>query len=146
VRRFLLTLFLALAVDAFCLSICAAQFKPHQKAQVLPPTKRSHPVRILDGPKIERVQSDWAIIRWTTTNPGGADEHFGVTHYGTEPKQLNQQAKSHIRLNREHPTTEFRVMIKGLKPNTTYYYTIGSMGGDGTVDDVKSSERQFRTQ
>jgi hypothetical protein len=145
VRRFVLTLVIALVVDAVCLSICAAQFKPYQ-AQVLPPTKRSHHVRILDGPKIERVRSDWAIIRWTTTNPGGADEHFGVTYYGTEPKQLNQQAKPHIRLNREHSTTEFRVMITGLKPNTTYYYTIGSTGGDGSVDDVKSLEWHFRTQ
>jgi phosphodiesterase/alkaline phosphatase D-like protein len=145
VRRFALTLLVALAADAFCFSIYAAQSAPYQ-AKVLPPTQRSRYVRILDGPKIERIESDWAIIRWTSTNPGGADEHFGVARYGTDPRQLSQVAKSHVRLNREHSTTVFRVMLTGLKPKTTYYYIVGSIGGDGSVDDVKSSESQFRTQ
>ena len=41
-----------------------------------------------------------AIVRWTTNNPGGSDEHFGVVHYGTDPKYMTDTAKSHIRLNR----------------------------------------------
>jgi hypothetical protein len=56
---------------------------------------------------------DLAIVRWTTTNPGGDDEHFAVAHYGTDPDDLNQTAKSHIRLNRTHPETIFRVRIPG---------------------------------
>lgn len=145
-KRFMLTVIIALAVDALCCSVCAAQVSPYQdRGQVLPPAKRSHLVRIIDGPKIERIENNWAIIKWTSTNPGGADEHFAVAHYGTERDQLNLVAKSHIRLNQQHRTTDFRVMITGLKPNTTYYYTVSSVGGDGAVDNVKSSESKFRT-
>jgi hypothetical protein len=54
-------------------------------------------------------------------------------------------AKSHIRLNRSHPETVFRVRISGLKPQTTYYYWVTSMGGDGTSDGVKSAVKKFTT-
>ena len=39
-------------------------------------------------------------------------------------------AKSHIRLNMPHPNTIFRVRVDGLKPGTTYYYTVDSTGPD----------------
>jgi hypothetical protein len=48
---------------------------------------------------LESAQDTWAIISWTSNNPGGSDEHFGVVHYGTDAKDLSQTAKSHIRLN-----------------------------------------------
>jgi Purple acid Phosphatase, N-terminal domain len=54
--------------------------------------------------------------------PAGPAEHFGVVHYGTDPKDLSQTAKSPIRLNMAHPNTIFRVRVDGLKPGTTYYY------------------------
>jgi len=72
-----------------------------------------------------------AIVRWTTTNPRGDDEHYGVVHYGTDPDDLSQTAKGHIRLNRTHPETIFRVRLMGLKPQATYYYKVSSMGEDG---------------
>ncbi len=52
-----------------------------------------------------------AIIRWTSNNPGGTDEHWGVVKYGTDPDTLNLTAKGHIRLNRQHPYTVFRVRV-----------------------------------
>jgi phosphodiesterase/alkaline phosphatase D-like protein len=82
----------------------------------------------------------------STNNPGGTDEHFGVVTYGTDPKNLNEIAKSHIRLNRNHPYTVFRVRVDGLQPRTTYYYTVDSMDGNGTRDGVKSPVRQFTTR
>jgi Purple acid Phosphatase, N-terminal domain len=84
-----------------------------------------------------------AIIRWTSNNPGGSDEHFGVVHYGTNPKELNQTAKSHIRLNQNHPTTVFRVLVPGLQPKSTYYYTVDSMQATGKSDGVKSPVKSF---
>ena len=39
-----------------------------------------------------------------------------VAHYGTDPKDLSQTAKNHIRLNHGHPETIFRVRMEGLKP------------------------------
>jgi phosphodiesterase/alkaline phosphatase D-like protein len=84
-------------------------------------------------------------VRWTTTNPRGDDEHYGVVHYGTDPEDLSQTAKGHIRLNRTHPETIFRVRMQDLKPQTTYYYTVNSMGADGEGDGVKSPINHFTT-
>jgi hypothetical protein len=114
-------------------------------AQILPPTKRAEHVKIIKGPALEIALDDLAIVRWTSTNPGGDDEHFAVAHYGTDPSALNQTAKSHIRLNRAHPETIFRVRIPYLKPQTTYYYWVTSMGGNGTNDGVKSAVNKFTT-
>jgi hypothetical protein len=114
-------------------------------AQILPPAKPTAHVKIIQGPTLELAHDDLAIVRWTTTNPGGDDEHFAIAHYGTDPSNLNQTAKSHIRLNRAHPETMFRVRISGLKPQTTYYYWVTSMGGNGTNDGVKSAVNKFTT-
>jgi phosphodiesterase/alkaline phosphatase D-like protein len=89
------------------------------------------------------VRNNTAIIRWTSNNPGGSDEHFGVVHFGTDAGQLSQMAKSHIRLNQNHSYTVFRVRVDGLKPQTTYYYTVDSMQATGKSDGVKSSVHQF---
>jgi phosphodiesterase/alkaline phosphatase D-like protein len=58
---------------------------------------------------------------------------------------LSQTAKNHIRLNRAHPETIFRVRIQGLKPQTTYYYKVTSMGYDGKSDGVESLVNHFTT-
>src|SRR2546425_11669981 len=99
-------------------------------AQILPPASKAANVKIINGPELEFAGEDLAIIRWISTNPGGDDEHFAVIHYGTDPKDLNQTAKSHIRLNRGHAETIFRVRVDGVKPQTTYYYWVTSIGSD----------------
>jgi hypothetical protein len=113
--------------------------------QVSPTTNRAAHVRITQGPEIERADPDFAIIRWTSNNPGGSPEHYGIVRYGTNPTKLNQTAKSPIRLNQGHSYTVFRVRIDGLKPQTTYYYTIESTGANGEVDGVKSAVKHFTT-
>ena len=115
-------------------------------AQVVPSTKKTESVKITQGPEIERADSYLAIIRWTTNNPGGSPEHYGVVHYGTNPKDLTQTAKSPIRLNLAHPDTVFRVRIEGLRPKTTYYYTVDSMESNGKGDGVKSTVKHFTTK
>jgi hypothetical protein len=115
-------------------------------AQVSPTTRRAASVKITQGPEIERVDPDFAIIRWTSNNPGGSPEHYGVVRYGTDPAKLNQTAKSPIRLNPGHPSTVFRVRMDGLKPRTTYYYTVDSMEPGGKGDGVKSSVSRFTTR
>jgi len=47
---------------------------------------------------------------------------YAVVHYGTDRDDLSQIAKNHIRLNQKHPEAIFRVLMHGLKPQTTYYY------------------------
>src|SRR3979411_2516782 len=77
-------------------------------AQESPTTPRAKRVQIIEGPKIELAREQFTIIRWTTNNPGGSPVHYGVVHYGTDPKNLNQTAKSPLRLNPDHPSTIFR--------------------------------------
>jgi hypothetical protein len=114
-------------------------------AQLLPLAKRAAHVEILQGPSLEFARSDLAIIRWTTNNPGGSDEHFGVVRFGTAAEKLDQAAKSPIRLNRGHPETTFRVRLTGLQPQTIYFYTVTSIGGDGTSDGETSPVQHFTT-
>src|SRR5260370_15546569 len=96
-------------------------------AQLSPTTPKAASVRITQAPEIELAKDFLTIIRWTTNNPGGTPEHYGIVHYGTDPKNLSQTAKNPIRLNPDHPSTVFRVRIDDLMPGTTYYYTVGSM-------------------
>jgi hypothetical protein len=112
-------------------------------AQLTPPTPKAARVRITQGPELELAKEYLTIIRWTTNNPGGLPDHFGIVHYGTDPNNLSQTAKSPIRLNQSHPSTIFRVRIQGLKPATTYYYTVESEEANGKSDGVTSQVNKF---
>jgi hypothetical protein len=116
---------------------------PYTAKSELPPAKTASNVRITKGPELESARDGFAIIRWTSNNPGGTDEHFAVAHYGTDPKDLSQMAKSHIRLNRNHPETIFRVLVPDLKAGTTYYYKVDSTQGNGKSDGVESPIKHF---
>jgi hypothetical protein len=114
-------------------------------AQLSPSTPKAARVRITQGPEVELSRSFLTIISWTSNNPGGSPDHYGIVHYGTDPKNLSQTAKSPIRLNPNHPTTVFRVRMDNLTPGTTYYYTVGSMEAGGADDGTKSAVKQFTT-
>jgi hypothetical protein len=109
-------------------------------------TKRSSQVKITEGPELELARPNWAIVTWTSNNPGGSPEHYGVVHYGIDAKNLNETAKSPIRLNPGHSYTVFRVRVEGLKPQTTYYYTVASMGANGDIDAMHSPVKSFTTR
>ncbi len=114
-------------------------------AQGILPEKKAARIDIIQGPALEMARPDLAIIRWTTKNPFGTDVHFGVVHYGTDPKELSQTAKSPIRINRGHSETVFRVRLAGLRPATTYYYSVTSTESNGTSDRVRSPIKRFIT-
>jgi len=135
-------LVLKLAITVASASLLALNPMP---GQVSPTTEKAARVRITQGPEVELAKEFLTIIRWTTNNPGGSPVHYGIVHYGTDPKNLSQTAKSPIRLNPDHPSTIFRVRIDDLKPQTTYYYTVGSMEANGTDDGTKSAVKQFTT-
>src|SRR6266849_2407462 len=113
--------------------------------QVSPTVKKAARVQITQGPELERIDPDLAIIRWTSNNPGGSPQHYGVVRYGTDPKTLSQTAKNPIRLNPGHSYSVFRVLMENLKPGTTYYYTVSSMESNGTSDGIKSPVKKFTT-
>jgi hypothetical protein len=113
-------------------------------AQQSPTTPKAARVQIMQGPEIA-LASWFTVIRWTTNNPGGSPVHYGIVHYGTDPKDLSQTAQNPIRLNPYHSSTVFRVDLYNLKPRTTYYYTVNSMESNGKSDGVTSSVQKFTT-
>src|SRR5258708_28412715 len=114
-------------------------------AQLSPTTPKAQRARRTQGPEIEMSKEFLTIIRWTTNNPGGSPDPYGTVHYGPDPKNLDQTAKSPIRLNPDHASTIFRVRLDDLKPGTTYYYRVGSMEANDTDDGTKSTIKQFTT-
>jgi hypothetical protein len=121
------------------LTILASLWPVLTGAQAIPPpAKKARRVQITQGPELESAQGTSAIIRWTSSNPGGTDEHYAFLQYGTDADHLTQSAKSHIRLNRTHSYTVFRVRVNSLKPGTTYYYKADSMEANGTLDGANS--------
>jgi hypothetical protein len=137
-NKLLLKLAMVVTVGSLLYSTPAA-------TQVSPTTDKAAHVRITQGPEIERADPDFAIIKWTSDNPGGSPEHYGIVRYGTDPTKLSQTAKSPIRLNPGHSYTVFRVRMDGLKPQTTYYYTVDSTEANGKGDGVKSAVKHFTT-
>lgn len=123
----------------------AAQRSRYTPKDVPPPAKKAASVQITQGPELELFRNHEAIIRWTSNNPGGSDEHFGVVKYGTDSQHLNLTAKGHIRLNRNHCYTVFRVRLEDLKPGTTHYYSVDCTEADGTSDGVKSGVYRLTT-
>ena len=144
-KRALGKMVIATALILLYSNLNAAQLSPYAP-KILPPAKRSARVHITRGPELESASSNSAIITWTSNNPGGSDEHFGAVTYGTDPGDLKETAKSHIRLNQNHRYTVFRVRIDGLKPQTTYYYKVDSIEASGASDGVKSPVKHFTTR
>jgi hypothetical protein len=143
-RLFRNSLLLMLAAGLPLSWLAAAQMSHNvTTGSIEPPARKAAQVHIAEGPALEMFRNDEAIIRWTSNNPGGTDEHFGFVKYGTDPHNLNLTAKSHIRLNRSHPYTVFRVRLEDIKAGTTYYYSVDSMEATGELDGVKSSVYHF---
>ena len=115
-------------------------------AQESPITPRAERVQISQGPEVPLVGGYLTVIRWTVNNPGGLPVHYGVVHYGRDPKNLSQTTKNPIRLNPNHSSTVFRVNLYDLPPKTTYYYTVESMDSSGKSDQVRSPVKTFTTQ
>jgi Purple acid Phosphatase, N-terminal domain len=115
-------------------------------AQESPITPRAERVQISEGPEVPLVGGYLTVIRWTVNNPGGLPVHYGVVHYGRDPKILSETAKNPIRLNSYHSSTVFRVNLYDLSPKTTFYYTVESMDSSGKSDGVTSPVESFTTK
>ncbi len=92
-------------------------------------------VRITDGPRIEYIAPDHAVIAWTTNVPSSA-----VVKYGSDPNNLTQTAQA------AWGQTTHRVTVRGLQKDNTYYFTVESgqaQNGGGAV--AKSQPGMFQT-
>lgn len=91
-------------------------------------------VQITNGPTIENVAPNSAILAWSTNTGSSA-----IVHYGTDPNNLNMTAQSPWS-NGTH-----RVNLNNLQPGMTYYFQVESTQGQGTGTGALSSIGQFQT-
>jgi hypothetical protein len=90
--------------------------------------------KITAGPTIEVVGQDSATVSWSTNARSGSTVRFGA-----DPTNLDHTAMAPWG-QREH-----RVVIKGLKPGTKYYFQVESAQAEGTGSVAKSNVAPFQT-
>lgn len=91
-------------------------------------------VRIIQGPNIEFIGHDSAVIAWSTNAPSGS-----IVRYGTDPNNLGQTAQQ------KWGDTTHRVTIRNLQPGGTYYFIVESGQAQGTGSAAKSQTAMFQT-
>ncbi len=94
--------------------------------------------KITNGPVIEYTSDHSAMIAWSTKYPGGT-----YVAYGTSASALNQRAE------KSWGGTNHRVELKGLRPDTTYYFQVrteDAKGQGAAGADVESNVDSFKTQ
>ena len=127
-------------------SVSILAFSVQTASQQRPASKKAARMQIIKGPELESVTHDSAIIRWTTNTGASSIEH-SIVHYGTDPKNLSGKAESLNRWNQNLPYMIHRVFVITLTPQTTYYYTVESVRGDGTPLGGRSTTvSQFTTR
>ena len=102
-------------------------------------------VRIVQEPTLETTTDTSAIVRWTTDNVTGTTVRYGVVHFGVDPRDLRQVAKSQNRWNTELPSMTYRVYMDNLEPGLTYYYSVEFTDANGTSQGIDSVVRQLTT-
>lgn len=102
-------------------------------------------VRIMQEPTLETTTDTSAIVRWTTNNVAGTTVRYGVVHFGVDPRDLRQVAKSQNRWNTDLPSMTYRVYMDNLEPGLTYYYSVEFTDAHGTSQGIDSAVRQFTT-
>ncbi|MCP5055930.1 MAG: metallophosphoesterase family protein [bacterium] len=95
-----------------------------QTGPAVPPLARA--------PYLHNSTTSSVVVRWRTTLPLGS--HVA---YGPAPGSLTSSVTNPT------PTTEHEVVISGLLPGTTYYYSVGTTTETWAGDD---SDHYFRTQ
>ena len=127
-------------------SVSILIFSVQTASQQRPAGKKAARMQIIKGPALESATDKSAIIRWTTNTGSSLIEH-SVVHYGTDPKNLDRRAESTNRWNQSLPYMIHRVSVIDLTPQTTYYYAVESVRGDGTPLGGKSDTiNQFTTR
>ena len=100
--------------------------------------------QMTQAPEVEIMHDDTAILRWKTTAPAGpSSEQFAIARCGESPDSLGPEWKSHIRVNKTHSETMWRVRIENLKPQTTYYCKVTSRDANGNNTGPESDLCQF---
>ena len=108
--------------------IAGGSFKTERK------TDAASAFRITSGPIFESVGKDTVVISWSTTARSSS-----LVRYGANPAQLDQTAQAPWGQERH------RVTVRGLKPDTRYYFQVESAQAEGSGLSSKSNVAPFRT-
>ena|SRR5215475_12046464 len=95
---------------------------------------KSNPTRITHGPVIEYLSSTSAEIAWSTNVSAST-----LVRYGEDPNALIKTAQA------PWGQETHRVLLKDLKPNTTYYFVVESGEAKDYGTMAKSAEAQLTT-
>ena len=96
--------------------------------------EQAQKVRITNGPVFEQVASDNAIIAWSTNIAAST-----TVHYGTDVNIIGHTAQGAA-------GTNHRVLIKGLQPNTRYFFRVESTSAQGPAAVARSEPFHFKTE
>lgn len=92
-------------------------------------------VRITRGPVVEHTSESTATVAWSTNVSAST-----VVSYGTDPNVLDKQAQT------PWGSLTHRVVLKNLKPGTTYYFRVTSGQAEGSGTTVDSQIGTFATK
>jgi len=95
---------------------------------------KSNPTRITHGPVIEYLSSTSAEIAWSTNVSAST-----LVRYGEDPNALIKTAQA------PWGQETHRVLLKDLKPHTTYYFVVESGEAKDYGTMAKSAEAQLTT-
>ena len=98
-------------------------------------------LQITQGPKVENVTDQKAVIAWSTNTNGST-----VVRYGTDQNNLGQRAQAPYADAENTQQQVHRVRLNHLQPGTTYFFQAVSGHGEGTGTEDKSQIAQFTTK
>ncbi|HEX4603448.1 MAG TPA: fibronectin type III domain-containing protein [Candidatus Angelobacter sp.] len=106
-----------------------------QQLPLLPMGSGNSAVQITNGPVVEHVTDTTAEIAWSTNVNSGT-----ALHYGSDPSHLDQT------VGMPWGGLTHRVLIKNLKPNTTYYFKAESGQAQGSGTLAEAAQASFQTK
>jgi phosphodiesterase/alkaline phosphatase D-like protein len=96
--------------------------------------QNGQPLRVTQGPILESVSADSAVVAWST-NVDGSTKIF----YGTDPNNLVQLAEAPWGANGH----THRAKMSNLQPNTTYYFRVETGQAQGGNGEAVENRRPF---
>ena len=99
-----------------------------------PANQQAQNVNVTNGPVIQNLASNQAVIAWQTSVPASS-----IVKYGTSAQALNQTAQS------QWTSGTHTVTLNNLQPNTEYWFQVQSAQAQGTGTSTQTGAFPFWT-